>query len=82
MSEENIGGIDAGRLISFIERIERLEEEKANLMNDIKEVYGEAKSAGYDAKIIRQVVRLRKMDASEREENEFLLDTYKKALDM
>lgn len=82
MSEEISGGIDAGRLISFIERIERLEEEKANLMNDIKEVYGEAKSAGYEAKIIRQVVRLRKMDASEREENEFLLDVYKKALDM
>ncbi len=83
MSEAEIqGGIDAGRLVSFIERIERLEEEKEGISGDIKEVYSEAKGTGYDVKILRQIIRLRKMDPSEREESEFLLDTYKKALGM
>lgn len=71
------GGTDA-RLISFIERIERLEEEKKAIAGDIKEVYDEAKGANYDAKVIRQIIKLRKMDASEREENEFLLEEYKR----
>ncbi|MBR7158598.1 MAG: DUF2312 domain-containing protein [Alphaproteobacteria bacterium] len=83
MSDAEIqGGIDAGRLVSFIERIERLEEEKEGIAGDIKEVYAEAKGSGYDIKILRQIVRLRKMDPSEREENDFLLDTYKRALGM
>jgi len=81
MTEQQNGTNEAAkdeRLISFIERIERLEEEKKELAGDIKEVYAEAKGANYDAKIIRQVIRLRKMDPSEREENEFLLDEYKR----
>ncbi len=83
MSDAEIqGGIDAGRLVSFIERVERLEEEKEGIAGDIKEVYAEAKGSGYDIKILRQIVRLRKMDPSEREESEFLLDTYKRALGM
>ena len=59
------GGIAADRLKSFIERIERLEEEKAALAGDIKEVYSEAKSSGFETKIMRQIVRLRKMDTQE-----------------
>ena len=81
MTEQQNGTKEAAkdeRLISFIERIERLEEEKKELAGDIREVYAEAKGANYDAKIIRQVIRLRKMDPSEREENEFLLDEYKR----
>ena len=81
MTEQQTGAAEAAkdeRLISFIERIEHLEEEKKELAGDIKEVYAEAKGANYDAKIIRQIIRLRKMDPSEREENEFLLDEYKR----
>ena len=68
------------RLRSFIERIERLEEEKAALAADVREVYAEAKSTGFDVKIMRQVIRLRKMDRNDREEQEHLLDLYKQAL--
>ena len=78
----DVGGIAADRLRSFIERIERLEEEKAALGADIREVYSEAKSGGFDSKIIRQVVRLRKLDGSDRREQEELLDLYKTALGM
>ena len=81
MTEQQTGVAEAAkdeRLISFIERIEHLEEEKKELAGDIKEVYAEAKGANYDAKIIRQIIRLRKMDPSEREESEFLLDEYKR----
>ncbi len=74
------GGLAADRLKSFIERIERLEEEKKNLTADIREVYAEAKSSGFDAKTMRKVVALRKLDMSEREEQEALLDTYLRAL--
>ncbi|MEX0922700.1 MAG: DUF2312 domain-containing protein [Rhodovibrionaceae bacterium] len=74
------GGIAADRLKSFIERIERLEEEKAALAADIKEVYSEAKAAGFDSKIMRQIVRLRKMDSDDRQEQEALLDVYKHAI--
>lgn len=66
------------RLISFIERIERLEEEKKGISEDIKEVYDEAKSANYDTKTIKQIIKLRKLDENEREESEFLLDEYKR----
>lgn len=76
------GAIAQDRLRSFIERIERLEEEKAALMADIKEVYAEAKGTGFDPKTMRKVVRLRKMDDSDRQEEEFLLDTYLSALGM
>jgi uncharacterized protein (UPF0335 family) len=68
------------RLRLLIERIERLEEEKKGIADDIKDVYSEAKSAGYDAKIMRQIVRLRKMKSDDRREMDMLLDTYKAAL--
>ena len=68
------------RLKSFIERIERLEEEKSNILADIKEVYSEAKGIGYDPKIMRKVLIIRKMDIDERLEQEALLDTYRNAL--
>ncbi|HVJ34627.1 MAG TPA: DUF2312 domain-containing protein [Dongiaceae bacterium] len=76
------GGIAADRLKSFIERIERLEEEKKAIAGDVKEVYAEAKSSGFDTKIMRQIVRLRKMEAHDREEQEQLLDLYKQAIGM
>jgi uncharacterized protein (UPF0335 family) len=68
------------QLKSFIERVERLEEEKSNILADIKEVYSEAKSLGYDPKIMRKVLIIRKMDIDERLEQEALLDTYRNAL--
>jgi uncharacterized protein (UPF0335 family) len=74
------GNIAAKRLRAFIERVERLEEEKAALAADIREVYAEAKGDGFDAKTMRQVVRLRKLESAERQEQEALLDLYKAAL--
>jgi uncharacterized protein (UPF0335 family) len=71
-----------GQLRSFIERIERLEEEKKAIAADIKEVYGEAKATGFDTKIMRKVVTLRKKDSAERQEEEALLDLYLGALGM
>jgi uncharacterized protein (UPF0335 family) len=70
------------QLKSIVERIERLEEEKAALAEDIKEVYAEAKANGYDTKILRTVIRLRKQDSAERQEQEALLDLYLAALGM
>jgi Uncharacterized protein conserved in bacteria len=70
------------RLRSFVERVERLEEEKKALSDDIKEVYAEAKGEGFDVKILRQVVRLRKMDKAEFQEVEAMLDLYLSALGM
>jgi uncharacterized protein (UPF0335 family) len=78
----DIGGIAGERLRSFIERIERLEEEKRTLSADIKEVYSEAKGNGFDAKIMRQLIRLRRMDKDDLDEQEILLDVYKRALGM
>src|SRR5438876_7783385 len=78
----DIGGIAGERLRSFIERIERLEEEKRTLAADIKEVYSEAKGNGFDAKIMRQLIRLRRMDKDDLDEQESLLDVYKRALSM
>lgn len=75
-------GIAHMRLRSFIERIERLEEEKAALMADIREVYSEAKAAGFDPKVMRKVVRLRKMDENDRREEDLVLETYLRALGM
>ena len=72
--------VAADRLRSFIERVERLEEEKAAIMNDVKEVYAEAKGEGYDVKTLRQVVRIRKMDRADRQEQEAMLDLYLSAL--
>lgn len=76
------GGIAADRLKSFIERIERLEEERAALGADVREVYSEAKGGGFDTKIMRQIIRLRKLDRAQRQEQEALLDLYKRALDI
>ena len=78
----DVGGIAADRLKSFVERIERLEEEKRGLQEDIKEVYAEAKGTGFDTKIIRQIIRLRKMDKAVRQEQEAILELYKEALGM
>ncbi|MBT3371996.1 MAG: DUF2312 domain-containing protein [Rhodospirillaceae bacterium] len=77
-----VGGIAADRLRQFIERVERLEEEKAALASDVREVYAEAKSVGFDPKIMRQIVRLRKMNEADQQEMEALIDTYKHALGM
>ncbi|MEJ2015527.1 MAG: DUF2312 domain-containing protein [Limibacillus sp.] len=78
----DVAGITGEQLKSFIERIERLEEEKKALSDDIREVYAEAKGNGFDTKIMRQIIRLRKMDASDRAEQEELLDLYKNAIGM
>jgi uncharacterized protein (UPF0335 family) len=78
----DVGGIAGDRLRSFIERIERLEIEKQALAEDIKEVFAEAKGTGFDTKTMRQIIKLRKMSADERDEAEALLDLYKAALGM
>lgn len=78
----DVGGVAGKRLQSFIERVERLEGEKAALMEDIKEVYAEAKGVGFDIKIIRKIISLRKMDAEKRRETEELLELYKSAIGM
>ncbi len=82
MSKSSEGEVSSDRLRSFILRIEKLEESKASVMEDIKDVYGEAKSTGFEVKIIRQIVRLRKMDVEKRREQDELLDLYKSALGM
>ena len=74
----DVVAVDELRLL--IERIERLEEEKKGIADDIRDVYSEAKARGYDAKIMRQIVRLRKMETHDRQEMEAILDTYKAAL--
>lgn len=79
---EGPAGVTADQLKQFIERIERLEEEKQTIADDIKDVYAEAKSTGYDTKIMKQVIKIRKQDKAEREEQEALLDLYLSALGM
>jgi len=79
---ESLPGSAQDRLRAFIERIERLEEEKAALASDIREVFAEAKSAGYDTKAMRAVLKMRKQDDHERMEQEALLATYMHALGM
>jgi uncharacterized protein (UPF0335 family) len=76
----SVGNVSADQLRLFIERIERLEEEKKGMGDDVRDVYAEAKSQGYDAKIMRQIVRLRKMSHDDRQEMEAVLDVYKSAL--
>lgn len=75
-------GVDGDHLRALVERIERLEEEKRAIADDVKEVYAEAKSVGFDPKIIRKIVALRKQDKHKREEEEAMLDLYKNALGM
>lgn len=77
-----VGSIDSGRLRSLIERIERLEEEKKAISLDIRDIFAEAKAIGFDVKIMRAVLKLRKMNVADREEQEYLLETYRKALDV
>ena len=78
----DVGGIAGERLRSFIERIERLEEEKRTLAEDIKEVFAEAKGNGFDTKIMRQIIKIRRMDKDDLDEQETLLDIYMRALGM
>ena len=78
----DVGGIASDQLRSIIERIERLEEEKAGIAADIREVYAEAKANGYDVKALRTVVRLRKVDEADRREADLVLATYMRALGM
>ncbi|WP_419908708.1 DUF2312 domain-containing protein [Hoeflea sp.] len=80
MSEAH--GVARDQLRAFVERIERLEEEKKTVADDIKEVYGEAKSMGFDTKVLRKVISIRKQDQDERMEQEAVLDTYLHALGM
>lgn len=82
MEENTTASKDANQLNTFIDRIERLEEEKKELSADIREVFSEAKGAGFDVKVMRQVLKLRKMDPADRAETEFLRDEYKKLLGM
>lgn len=75
-SGESDKGVSAQRLTSFVQRIERLEEERKAIGGDIKEVYSEAKGAGFDTKIIRKVIAIRKLDQADRQEQEALLQVY------
>lgn len=82
MTETKAGGIAVEKLRSLIERIERLEEERNAVSSDIRDIFAEAKSAGFDVKTMRTILKIRKMDAADRDEREILLETYKKALDL
>ena len=76
------GPVSADRLKSFVERVEKLEEERKAISGDIRDVYSEAKGVGYDVKTMRKIISIRKVDAAERDEQEQLLDVYKHALGM
>jgi uncharacterized protein (UPF0335 family) len=76
------GGVSGQRLKAYLERIERLEEEKTGLADDIKDIYAEAKAFGFDVKTLRQIVKLRKIDLEKRREAEELLELYKSAIGM
>lgn len=78
----NVETVAAAELRQFIERVERLEEEKTTISDDIKEVYAESKGRGFDNKIIKQIIRLRKQDANERKEQDAILELYMNALGM
>jgi uncharacterized protein (UPF0335 family) len=78
----DVGGIAAAQLRSLVERIERLEEEKAGLGKDIADIFQEAKGNGYDIRILKTIIRLRKMDDADRQEQDSLLDLYMQALGM
>jgi uncharacterized protein (UPF0335 family) len=82
ITSETSQTVAAGQLRAFIERVERLEEEKKTISDDIKEVYAEMKATGFDTKAVRTIVRLRKKDQAERQEEEAIIDLYKNALGM
>ena len=77
---KDVCGIDSARLLSYVERVERLEEEKAALQNDIKEIYAEAKASNFDVKAIKELVKIRKKDELERQAEEYIVEQYRKAL--
>lgn len=79
---KDVGGIAADRLRSIVERVERLEEEKKALSSDIKDIFAEAKSAGFDVKVLRQVIKLRKLDDAALQEQDTLIDLYRRALEV
>jgi uncharacterized protein (UPF0335 family) len=81
-TEARTGGIAAERLRSIVERIERLEEERKALGGDIRDIFAEAKSAGFDVKVLRQLIRVRRQEPADIEEQETLLDVYRRALGM
>jgi uncharacterized protein (UPF0335 family) len=81
-TETKTGGIAADRLRSLVDRIERLEEERKALGSDIRDIYAEAKSAGFDVKVLRQLIRVRRQEPADVEEQETLLDVYRRALGM
>lgn len=82
MSQDEAQAVAVAQLRAFIERIERLEEEKKTISDDIKEIYSEAKNSGFDTKAIRTIIRLRKKEDRERQEEEAMIDLYKDALGM
>ncbi len=82
VGHNSVTAIAVDQLRSIIERVERLEEDKKSITDDIKDVYAEAKGNGYDVKALRTIVRLRRQDADERQEQESILDSYKQALGM
>ena len=82
MAKSKVGGVAVDQLKSIIGRVEKLEEEKSGISADIRDVFAEAKGNGFDTKAIRAIIKIRKMDASEREEAETILDTYLNALGM
>lgn len=77
---KDVCGIDSARLLSYVERVERLEEEKAALQTDIKEIYAEAKASNFDVKAIKELVKIRKKDEQERQAEEYIVEQYRKAL--
>lgn len=77
---KDVCGIDSARLLSYVERVERLEEEKVALQTDIKEIYAEAKAANFDTKAIKELVKIRKKDELERQAEEYIVEQYRKAL--
>jgi len=82
MAKTKTGGVAGEQLRSIVERVERLEEEKAGIASDIKDVFAEAKGNGFDVKALRRIVSLRKQDAAERDEQEAVLELYMRALGM
>jgi uncharacterized protein (UPF0335 family) len=82
MPKAKVGGVATEQLRSIIERIEKLEEEKSGIAADVRDVYAEAKGNGFDIKAIRSIIRMRKVDAAQREEEELVLHTYMRALGM
>lgn len=82
MKKLQVGGVETPKLKSYIERIERLDEDKAGIASDISDVFAEAKSNGFDVKAMRSILKLRKMKSNERTEAEYMLELYKRALGM